>query len=130
VFELAGAYNVYRCQSSSHMGMDKVSIEQVVAFAPEVIVTFNRNLPALIAQDSRWQNVKAVKTGRIYLAPQWPHNWIDRPPSQSRALGALWLANLLYPNDFPLDLKAETKDFYRLFYNLELSDAAFEQLFR
>ncbi|MDR2364368.1 MAG: ABC transporter substrate-binding protein [Zoogloeaceae bacterium] len=129
-FELAGGYNVYRCQASSHMGMDKVSVEQVVAFAPDVIVTFNRNLPALIAKDARWQKVKAVKEGRIHLAPQWPHNWIDRPPSYTRALGALWLANLFYPGEFPLDLKAETRDFYRLFYNLELSEADFGQLFR
>ena len=50
-------------------------------------------------------------------------NWVDRPPSFMRALGIQWLANALYPKQFPLDLEAETRRFYRLFFGVDLSDA-------
>ncbi|MDR2688511.1 MAG: hypothetical protein LBB76_01975, partial [Azoarcus sp.] len=39
------------------------------------------------------------------------------------ALGAQWLAHLLYPQDFPLDLKAETRRFYQRFLGVLINDA-------
>jgi iron complex transport system substrate-binding protein len=128
--ELAGAYNVYRCTPKDHYGMEKVSLEQVLAYAPDIILTHDRGFASLVRQSPRWQGVNAVREGRIHLIPRWPHNWVDRPPSVMRALGALWLANLFYPTDFPLDVPTETRRFYRLFLGQELSDAQLEGLFR
>jgi iron complex transport system substrate-binding protein len=128
--ELAGGYNVYRCASKDHMGMEKVSMEQVLAYAPEIIIATDPGFVASVRQSPRWQGVKAVQTGRIYLVPRWPHNWVDRPPSVMRALGAQWLANLFYPQEYPLDLAAETRHFYHLFLGVELSDAQLQSLFK
>ena len=128
--ELAAGYNVYRCTPTNHMGMDKVSMEQILLWQPDIILAHDRQFAASIRDNPRWQNIKAVREGKVYFAPRWPHNWIDRPPSMMRALGAQWLASLFYPQDFPLDLKAETLRFYQLFLQKDLSDAEYEELFR
>lgn len=128
--ELAGGYNVYRCEPKDHQGMERVSLEQILALAPDVIVTHDRGFAAKVVTDPRWQGVRAVRDRRILLVPRWPHNWIDRPPSLMRALGIQWLANAFYPQDFPLDLKRETRDFYRRFLGVNPSDADLDRLFQ
>jgi iron complex transport system substrate-binding protein len=128
--ELAGGYNVYRCTPQSHMGMERVNLEQILLWQPDVILTHDRDFAATVGKEPRWRMVKAVREGRVVVAPRFPHNWIDRPPSMMRALGAQWLANLLYPKDYPFDLEAETRRFYREFFGLELSEAQFQALFR
>ena len=45
-----------------------------------------------------------------------------------RALGALWLANLFYPEQFPIDIKAETKKFYQVFFHVDLKDEDVERI--
>ncbi len=128
--ELAGGYNVHRCSPKDHMGMEKVSLEQVLAFAPDIIITHERGFAASVRQDPRWQGVKAVREGRIHLVPRWPHNWMDRPPSMMRALGAQWLASLFHPQRFAFDLPAETRRFYQLVLGTELSEAQYQALFQ
>lgn len=126
--ELAGGYNVYRCEPKDHMGMERISLEQVLAFDPEIIVVQDRAAAAAIRTDARWQGVRAVKNHRIHLVPRWPHNWVDRPPSAMRALGAQWLANLFYPDLYPFDVRREARDFYRLFFGVTPTDADIDDL--
>jgi iron complex transport system substrate-binding protein len=110
--------------------MEKISLEQVLALAPDIIVTQERGFAASVRQDPRWQGVKAVREGRIYLVPRWPHNWIDRPPSVMRALGAQWLAHVFYPQAYPLDMTQETRKFYHLFLGVDPDAQQVEALFR
>lgn len=126
--ELAGGYNVYRCEPRDHVGQERVSIEQVLAFDPEIIIVQDRAAGKAIRSDARWAGVRAVKNGRIHLVPRWPHNWVDRPPSVMRALGAMWLANLFHPDLFPFDVKRDGRDFYRLFFGIAPTDADFDDL--
>jgi iron complex transport system substrate-binding protein len=128
--ELAGGYNVYRCAAKDHVGMEKASMEQILAWAPDVIIASDPGFVAAARQSPRWQSLKAVREGRVHLVPRWPHNWIDRPPSVMRALGAQWLASLFHPQEYPLDLPAETRHFYRLFLGVELSDAQVQTLLK
>jgi len=128
--ELAGGYNVYRCEPKDHMGMERVSLEQVLAFAPDVIVTQEKAWAAGVRNDPRWQVIPAVKAGRIHVVPRWPHNWVDRPPSMMRVLGVQWLANLFYPKAYPLDLRRETREFYQLFLGVNLTDAQLDSLLK
>ena len=55
--------------------------------------------------------------------PQYPFNWIDRPPSANRIIGIKWLANLFYPELFHYDIRTETSDFYQRFYHRKPTDA-------
>lgn len=128
--ELAGGYNVYRCQPQSHMGMEAISLEQVIAFDPQVILAQDPKFAKAVLSDPRWHNIRAVRDGRIYAIPRRPHNWTDRPPSLMRALGIQWLANLFYPERLPFDLRKETRLFYQLFLGVDLSDADLDRLLR
>lgn len=127
--ELAGGYNVYRCEPTSHIGMERISPEQILAFNPQVIIVQDTAAIAVIRSDPRWKGVQAVKDGRIYAVPRTPFNWIDRPPSFMRALGIQWLANLFYPDLYPLQVQRETMAFYKQFLGVDLTHADIERIF-
>ena len=76
-----------------------------------------------------WE-VKAVREGRVYSVPRWPHNWIDRPPSVMRVLGVQWLAGLFYPTRLPFDRQRHTREFYQRFFGVTLSEADVDRLFQ
>ena len=72
--------------------------------------------------DVYWQGVDAVQAGRVYLSPTAPFGWIDRPPSLNRMIGLKWLLGLFYPEQAPHELPTVTRDFYKLFYHVDLDD--------
>ena len=70
-------------------GLATVSMEQVLRWNPEVIVTIDSAFAAAVRTDSLWQSVAAVREGRVHLAPLVPFPWhrlpavgepADRPP--------------------------------------------------
>lgn len=99
-----------------------VSMEQVLAWDPEVILTLDRSFFERVWRESAWRETQAVKRGRVHLSPLLPFGWLDAPPSVNRLLGARWAAGLLYPDRFPEDLRPVTRAFYRTFYGIELGD--------
>jgi iron complex transport system substrate-binding protein len=104
-------------------GLANVSIEQVLLWNPEVIVTIDRNFAAAVRNDPAWASVSAVKSGRVHLSPKMPFGWVDFPPSVNRLIGLWWLAKILYSGKFPEDLTKLTRDFYTMFYHRTPSDA-------
>ncbi len=118
---LAGGKNVHRCVSKTNYGMDKVSMEQVLMYDPDVILVFERNFFKKVFLDARWRQIKAVKNKRVYLIPRQPFNWFDRPPSFMRLLGLKWLLNVLHPDVYPVDIVKETQIFFKLFLGVTLS---------
>lgn len=126
--ELAAGHNVHRCQQKDRMGMERVSIEQVLTYDPDIVIVQDRAAVQVIRNDPRWRNVRAVKAGRVHGVPHWPYNWIDRPPSVMRALGAQWLASLFYPDRFRFERHREVREFYRLFLGVTLTDADIDEL--
>ncbi|BCS55058.1 ABC transporter substrate-binding protein [Geobacter sp. SVR] len=125
---LAGGRNVHRGEALDHVGMETVSLEQVMHYNPQAILVQEREFFARVLADPRWQGVKGVRDKRVYLIPRLPFNWFDRPPSFMRLLGLKWLANALYPRQFPLDLARETREFYRLFLGVSLADADLKEV--
>ncbi|OPY72658.1 MAG: High-affinity heme uptake system protein IsdE precursor [Syntrophorhabdus sp. PtaU1.Bin058] len=119
---IAGDRNVHRCHTSSHKGFEKVSIEQVMLYNPDVIVAQEKVFYDKVYSDPVWKNVKAVKERRVYLIPRAPFNWFDRPPSFMRILGLKWLMNCLYPNEYRIDIVKEAQAFYSLFLGVVVSD--------
>lgn len=71
-----------------------------------------------------------MKNKQVHLSPVYPFGWIDRPPSINRLIGLKWMAHLLHPNLFPLDLSVETRKFYNLFYHVELDDKELGKLLK
>jgi iron complex transport system substrate-binding protein len=109
-------------------GIVTISPEQVLAWQPDAIVTFDRQFYASVWRDPLWQGVKAVRDKRVYLAPDMPFGWIDSPPSANRLIGIRWLAKVLYPDLFPADLRSETRRFYALFYHREPTEQQLNEL--
>lgn len=109
-------------------GIVNVSLEQVLEWQPDAIVTLDRNFFATVWNHPAWAEVKAVRDKRVYLSPGLPFTWIDSPPSANRLIGVRWLAKVLYPELFPEDLREETRRFYALFYHQEPTEAQLDQL--
>lgn len=124
----AGGVNVYHCAQGELVGMERISLEQVVQFAPDFILAQDASFARGAADDPRWRKVKAAAARNLRAVPRIPFNWVDRPPGYMEALGVQWLANWFYPQAFPIDIKAEAKRFYRLFLNVDLSDADVDRL--
>lgn len=118
----AGGINVHKGSARDGMGMENISMEQVLMYDPEVILVKERIFYDRIFSDERWKNVKAVKNRRVHLIPHQPFNWFDRPPSFMRLLGAKWVVSVLYPRHYPVDMVKETKEFYKLFLGVDLND--------
>ncbi len=98
-------------------GLANVSIEQVLLWNPDVIITIDQDFAASVHHDPAWSAVAAVRSGRVYLSPKLPFGWVDFPPSVNRLIGLWWLAKILYPERFPEDMRALTRDFYTTFYH-------------
>ena len=127
IIEQAGGINVAE-RSTGRGGIANVSIEQVLAWAPDTIVTWDANFFAQVYSDPVWATVPAVRAHRVYLAPRLPFGWIDAPPSINRTIGLRWVAALLYPDRFPEDVRAVTREFFKLFYQVEPDDAALDRV--
>ncbi len=104
-------------------GLANVSIEQVLLWDPDVIVTIDQDFAANVLTDPSWAPVAAVAARRVHLSPKLPFGWVDFPPSVNRLIGLWWLARILYPDLFPEDLRARTREFYARFYHVTPDDA-------
>jgi len=72
-------------------GLANVSIEQVLLWNPDVIVTIDQDFAANVRGDPTWAPVAAVRAGRVHLSPRLPFGWVDFPPSVNRLIGLWWL---------------------------------------
>ncbi len=122
LLKLAGDVNIHRGQIKTHAGMEKVTIEEVAAAEPDVIIALDRGFFADVFKNPDWKQVKAVRDRRVFLIPSLPFNWFDRPPSFMRFLGLKWLMKCLYPEQYQIDLPAEIRQFFSLFLGVAVSD--------
>lgn len=121
-----GARNVAADQPGS--GLAQVSLEQVLSWNPDVIVTIDLAFAESVRSDPSWAVVRAVREGRVHLSPKLPFGWVDFPPSVNRMIGLWWLAKLLYPAQFPEDIRKLARDFHSLFYQVTPSEAQLDRV--
>ncbi len=130
----AGAENVAAVPRQQGIGHTPVSMEQVLTWNPDVIVSGYDYISSpgefyrKVWTDPAWKHVAAVRNGQVVETPQYPFNWIDRPPSVNRIIGIKWIAHLLYPDLFPYDMRAEIRHFYATFYHWNPTDAEIDRL--
>jgi iron complex transport system substrate-binding protein len=127
IIERAGGINVLG-RSASARGLVQVGFETILAADPDVVVTWDEQFYRGHRDDQLWQQLAAVQAGRVYLAPMLPFGWIDRPPSLNRIIGLDWMATRLYPDRYQIDLRERTREFYRLWYQVELDEAQLDRL--
>ncbi len=127
IIERAGGINVAE-RGAGRGGIATVSPEQVLAWAPDTIITGDGNFFRSYATNPVWAAVPAVKAQRVYLAPRLPFGWIDQPPSINRTIGLRWMAGVLYPDKFPQDIRSAARTFIKLFYQVDIDDAALDRI--
>jgi iron complex transport system substrate-binding protein len=109
-------------------GLATVSLEQVLLWNPEVIVTIDQDFAATVRSDPAWASVAAIRAGRVHLSPQLPFGWVDFPPGVNRLIGLPWLARILYPDLFAEGIREPARRFYRRFYHVALTDAQLDRV--
>lgn len=117
--KIAGGQNV----AADQKGMKDVSMEQITAYAPEVIIIggdASAKGVQTIQSDAAWKDVPAVKNNKVIRNPYGTFNW-DRY-STEEALQVLWAAKTLHPQKFTdIDMVKETQEFYSTFFGYSLS---------
>ncbi|MBN2832990.1 MAG: ABC transporter substrate-binding protein [Campylobacterales bacterium] len=126
--KFAGGINPHLCPTKSGLGLEKVSLEQVILYNPDVIVAQEKEFFEKVKSDARWNSIKAIKEGKIFLVPKVPFNWIDRPPSFMRLLGVRWLTHIFYNTPNSEQFAQEMREFYKLFLNIDLTEQQIHEI--
>ncbi len=105
-------------------GVDKLlytsTMEDVVKYDPEYIFMGRMDDKNLVLKDPAWQNIAAVKAGKVYLSPKGVGP-IDY--SSENILLALHTATVLHPDLFKdIDMKKEAKNYFKQFYGYDMTD--------
>ncbi len=130
LIDLVGGKNVADSlsQGNTTSGV-QVSIEQVISWNPDVIITTDPDFYAKVYNDSNWAGINAVKNHEVYLSPQSPFKWFDRPVGANMIIGVPWTAKVIYPDQYSdIDMLSATKEFYSNFYHFDLSDEQAKQI--
>ncbi len=128
LLKLAGDVDIHRCHTSSHKGFEKLSMETILQYNPDVIFVQEKMFYDKIYDMKLWKEIKAVKNKKVFLIPKAPFNWFDRPPSFMRILGLKWVMHNLYPEVYKIDIQKETKSFYKLFLNVDLTQENLDEI--
>ncbi|HTR88085.1 MAG TPA: iron ABC transporter substrate-binding protein [Reyranella sp.] len=127
IIERVGAVNVAE-GLGGRGNIANASLERIVAWNPDIVVTLDRRFFQGVKSKSGWEQVRAVANNKVYLAPSLPWGWIDAPPSLNRLIGLRWLLAQFYPNEAGIDLHADTRAFFDLFYGVAVTDAQIDRL--
>jgi iron complex transport system substrate-binding protein len=127
IIECVGAINVVEGLREKG-GIVNVSPEQLIAWAPDTIVTLDRGFRGAVKNKPEWRPVPAVATNRVFLAPSLPYGFVDAPPSINRLIGLTWLLHTLYPEKAEGSLRTQVRAFYKLFYHVDVTEADLDRL--
>lgn len=125
---LVGGRNV--AAEAEPSGHYDVNVEQILAWDPDVILLggFDAATPEDVYDNPLFASVSAVESRQVYKVPLGGYRW--DPPSQESPLMWMWLADLLHPDVFDYDLRAEMRDFYGWMYGYDLTDADIDDVLR
>lgn len=107
--------------------MIEITAEEIVSSNPDIIIVGgadNQTAVEKIYAHPAYAGSKAVANKKVFGNPSGVFTW-DRYGAEA-ALQILWAGTVIQPGLFTdIDVKAETKAFYKKFMNYELSDAEF-----
>ncbi len=110
-------------------GWADINVEQVATWNPDVIFlnSFEADLTLdRILNDPILSLTNAAQSGRVYKMPLGGYRW--DPPNQESPLTWMWTANLLHPDLFDYDLRAEMRTAYQVLYGHDLTDADIDEI--
>ena len=118
--ELLGAANV--AGSLADAPRRPLTLDEIRALNPDVIVAVSREAAAAIRADAAWRDIAAVTAGRVHAPPTLPFNWGPRPPSVNRLAGLIWLAYVLPGRELDAGFFADVRSFFAAFYHATPTD--------
>ena len=115
----------------------QISAEQLLAWDPDVIVvngepkadTSGASAAEAILANPDYASLKAVQNQQVYGTPNAPFSWMDRPMGPNRIVGIRWLSGLIYPEYLNYNVDEEVKEFFDLFYHVQLTDEKLENIY-
>jgi iron complex transport system substrate-binding protein len=121
--KITGVINVARKTPGNILeGKNFAGIEQILLWNPEVILANEPEALSLMMTDKKWAAIDAVKNKRVYQMPIAISRW-GHPGSIETPLAIMWTAKKMHPSLFAdIDMKRETKYYYKHFFNYNLSD--------
>ena len=130
LIDLVGGVNVADSLGQGNTtGGVQVSMEQVISWNPDKIITTDPEFYSHVYNDSNWGKIDAVKNKEVYLSPQSPFKWFDRPVGANMIVGVPWTAKVIYPDQYKdINMVDATKEFYSDFYHVDLSDSDAKQI--
>lgn len=136
IIDLVNAVNVADLELGDGSRV-QISKEQLLAWDPDVIIVNGEPKSTLsggdaaqaLMNDPDLATVKAVRNGMVLGAPNAPFSWVDRPPGPNRIIGMRWLACKIYPDYLDFDVDAEVREFFSLFYHVELTDGQLAEIY-
>ena len=121
--------NVVVVEKASGSGMgNEISLEQMAVWNPDLIVFQKGSIYDTVGDDAAWAGISAIANKQYYEVPGMPYCWLNNPPTVNQVLGIRWLPRLLYPDMYNNDLQQVVTEYYKLFYNYDLSDAEYAEL--
>ena len=104
-----------------------VGLEQLQAWDPEYLFFYSQDAYDNALVDPAWSGLQAVKNGNCYTIPSQPIDFCFSP-SVNRYMGIMWLAEIMYPDQFDWNIKDEVFKFYDLFYHCQMTDELYDEL--
>lgn len=116
----------------------QISAEQLLAWNPDVIVVngepkadkSGNSAAEDILSNPDYASLKAVQDKKVYGTPNAPFSWVDRPAGPNRLIGMRWLSAVVYPEYIKCDVNEEIREFFNLFYHVDLSDEQLENVLK
>lgn len=119
---IVGAKNAVVLEDVTNKGGgNMINMEQLYNFDPDVVLVTDAAALEIIETEAAWQELRAVKDGKVYTVPCDPYCWLSAPPSMNMILGVWWLGNLLYPEVYDYDMTAKAQEIYKVFWNYGLT---------
>lgn len=114
--------NVVEVESPSSRGIgDEINMEQLIIWQPEIIFFASGSVYSEVEDDPAFSSLVAIKEGKYYEVPGQPYNWLGTPPSVNRYIGLQWMAHILYPDIFTEKIEDIVQEYYKLFYDYEMT---------
>lgn len=126
VLDVAGGKNA-NTESTTANAQATFSMEQVISWNPDVIITGKAGEAEKILADPAWADINAVKNQKVYVNPKGVFGW-DRYGVEE-LLQVQWAAAMLHPELFgDLDIKGKVSDFYAANLDYQLTDDDIERI--
>lgn len=100
-----------------------ISVEQLITYNPDYIYIVGYASYGVedVLNDSRLQEINAVKNKKVYVFPSIIEPWDY--PTPSSILGMLWITSNIHPDIYSVDsFRNDAKEFYKNFFDLEVND--------